>query len=87
MILSGCARSTEPQLKAIEATAVPPLPGDLAVVPPMSPLREGDDARVALAASRRDVSLCRTQYVDLKTYYEAFTAGSKTTSKRKKKNG
>lgn len=71
----------------MQATALPPLSADLAVVPPMSPLNEGDDARVALARSRRDVSLCRAQYVDLKTYYEAFTAQSKPTSKRKKKNG
>lgn len=71
----------------MEATALPPLPGDLALVPPMSPINEGDDARVALARSRRDVSLCRAQYVDLKAWYEAFTGRSKTVSRRKKKNG
>lgn len=50
------------------------MPGDLASVPEASPLREGDDAKVALARSRADAAICRRQYVDLKTYYEAFTA-------------
>jgi hypothetical protein len=60
-----------------ELDPVPPLPGDLAVPPSIYLPQPGDDARLALARSTASNQMCRAQYVDLKGFYNRFTAPSK----------
>lgn len=64
--LSACAASGS---RVPALIALPPLPGDLAAAPADVTVREGEDAKLALARTRAGLARCRAQYVDLKDFY------------------
>lgn len=72
--LSACAASSS---RVPALIAPPPLPGDLEAAPADVRVREGEDAKLALARTRVGLAQCRAQYVDLKDFYKRLRKGAK----------
>lgn len=73
LILYGCADKADKLPKVANggvAQPYPPLPADLRNPVPLPALRDGQDARSALAQNRAALKQCRAEQVDLVTFYD-----------------
>ena len=73
MTFAGCAEKKDPLPKVANggvAQPYPPLPADLRNPVPLPKLREGQDARSALAQTDAALKQCRAEQTDLVQFYD-----------------